>query len=226
MKHVIGNWKSQKTTAEGLQWLDKFATSYRPADNVKVGLAPTIVSLESLVAYAKKLGLHNFDFAVQDISPFPRGSYTGAVAADQVKGLAHYAIIAHVERQRYFHETLQDGLNKVSKAVDAGIIPIFCVESAATLSQLTSLGDMEIEMLLAYTPTDPGVSGMPEPIDKVREMLSRMKQAVPSAGLLYGGKISASNCAQYFALDGLDGLFVGEASLDAARFAEICNLAG
>lgn len=224
MKYIVANWKSQKTTADGRIWLEQFAALHRGDGGTRVILAPTLVSLEGLAESAKKLKLKNLFFAAQDISPFPRGSYTGAVAADLVQGVAQYAIIGHAERRRYFHESSQDILNKAGEAVDAGLIPLVCVEEAAQLVELTALAELDGEIFFAYTPHDPVVSGAAEPVEKVEEMAKRMQRALPQATILYGGAVTPQNSGTLLAAAGIDGLCVGQASLDAATFVAICNL--
>ncbi len=222
MKYITGNWKSNKTTVEGLRWLEQFAGIWHPVKDLSVVIAPPMVSIESLAAEAKRLRLEHFSFAAQDLSPFPRGSYTGAVAADLLKGVVQYAIVGHNERRRYFQESVQDALNKAAEAVDAGIVPLVCVADVAEVSRLSSLADLNGRVMLAYTPTDPAVSGIPESAEKIIAMVTRMKRAVPGATILYGGAVTAKNAAELLAVEGVGGLFVGKASLDPASFAEVC----
>ncbi|MBM9518421.1 triosephosphate isomerase [Desulforhopalus vacuolatus] len=225
MKYITGNWKSNKTTAEGLRWLEQFAGIWHPGKDLSVVIAPPMVSIESLAAEAKHLRLEHFFFAAQDLSPFPRGSYTGAVAADLLKGVVQYAIVGHNERRRYFQENVQDALNKAAEAVDAGIVPLVCVADVAEVSRLSSLADLNGRVMLAYTPTDPAVSGIPESAEKITGMVTRMKRAVPGAIILYGGAVTGKNAAALLAVEGVDGLFVGKASLDPANFAAVCAAA-
>jgi len=42
---------------------------------------------------------------------------------------------------------------------------------------------------------------------------------------LYGGSLNSRNAAAYLKIDGVAGLMVGTASLDAEEFARICNIA-
>jgi triosephosphate isomerase len=41
--------------------------------------------------------------------------------------------------------------------------------------------------------------------------------------ILYGGSVSAKNCAELLAATDVDGLLVGGASLDPVTWAEICR---
>ncbi len=225
-RYIFGNWKSHKTTAEGREWIEQFASLYRDSEARSIVLAPTLASLEGLAAFAADKKLTGLAFAAQDISPFPRGNYTGAVAADLVKAVAQYVIVGHAERRRYFHESVQDILNKASEAVDAGLTPLVCFEDAAQLSPLVvPLGDLDGKFLLAYTPHDPVVARAAEPVEKVAGMVARCRRSLGQTPLLYGGAVTRQNCGNYLDIDGIAGLFVGEASLDAASFAAICNCA-
>lgn len=228
MKHyIIANWKCHKTADQGRRWLDRFAGLYRPHPEVQVVVAPTLLSLETLAAHVARLGLDNFALAAQDISPFPRGGYTGAVAADMVTGLAGYAIIGHSERRRYFHETNVDVVNKVTEAADARLIPIVCVDSSQALAQLGALEDIDCqELLVAYTPVDPLSSNLPESPARVSEAIGHIRQLFSHRAVVYGGGLLPGNVGSYLEIPGLSGLFVGESSLDPETFAEICGQAG
>lgn len=223
-RYIFGNWKCYKTSEDGKIWLDSFGSLYRPHPDIQVAIAPTILSLENVAAHGAKLHLENFSFAVQDISPFPRGGYTGAVAADMVTSMAKYVIIGHSERRRYFHENTQDIVNKVTEAADTGLIPIVCVEDVNLLSQLSPLGDIECDQLIiAYTPVDAVNFNIAESPEKVTETIRRITHYFPSWPIIYGGSVTTENVLDYMGVDGLSGVFVGAASLDAASFANICN---
>lgn len=223
---VIGNWKCHKSSDAGRRWFDKFAAIYQPHPEVQVVIAPSMVSLESIAVHLKELSLTNVALAAQDISPFPIGSYTGAVAADMVKKMARYVIIGHSERRRYFHETTQDVMNKAIEAADAGLIPIICVDSSNAQSQLAALAGIECEQLLtAYTPVDELNFNIPESPAKVTETVKRIRLDFPAFPVIYGGSVSPGNARDYLQLPSLAGVFVGSSSLEPESFAEICNLA-
>ncbi len=225
-RYVIGNWKSHKTSDEGRRWFDKFAALYQPHSDVQVVVAPSMVSLESVANHVMSLNLDNVSLAAQDISPFPKGSYTGAVAADLVVKMARYAIIGHSERRRYFHETSQDVINKVTEAADSGLIPIVCVESLNALSQLAALGDIECQQcLIAYTPVDALNFNIPESPAKVVETAEHIRQMFPAYPVVYGGALTAGNAKDYLQFPALSGVFVGASSLEPETFADICNQA-
>ena len=225
-RYVIGNWKCHKSSAEGRRWLDRFAALYRPHQDVQVIVAPSLVSLESIAAHLEGLQLDNVSLAAQDISPFPKGSYTGAVAADMVTKMAGYAIVGHSERRRYFHETSQDVLNKVAEAADSGLTPIVCVDGSNTLAQLGGLADIECkQLLIAYTPVDALNFNISESPAKVVETVEHIRQRFPSSPIVYGGALLPGIVKDYLQLSSLSGVFIGSSSLEPEPFADICSQA-
>jgi triosephosphate isomerase len=223
-RFVIGNWKCHKTLVDARSWFDEFAKMYEPVPGLSVILAPSFVCLDGLSGYVRRLCLQNVSLAAQDISPFPKGAYTGAVAADLVKGMVDYVIVGHSDRRRYFHETSQDVANKVNETVDAGLVPIVCVDRPSAVSQLTALTDIDCEkMIIAYGPVDALNFRIPESPKEVIEATDLISRIHPNRPIVYGGSIIPENARLYASLAGISGLFVGAASLDAASFAAICD---
>lgn len=226
-KYVIGNWKSNKNKKSAQEWFSEFAGLYRPVAGLEVIVAPSFICLCSLSEYVQALELKNFSLAAQDVSPFPKGSYTGAVAADLIKGMVEYVIIGHSERRRYFHETSQDTANKMSETVAAGLKPIVCIDQPYAMSQLTALNDMDCdELLIAYGPTEAATTRIPEQPQRVAEAATFISQVQSKRPVVYGGSLMVDNADEYIALPELSGIFVGQSSLDAKSFAELCNKVG
>ncbi len=226
-KYVVGNWKSNKNKKDAQAWFSEFATLYTPVDGLEVIVAPSFICLCSLSEYVQALEIENLSLAAQDVSPFPKGSYTGAVAADMVKGMVDYVIIGHSERRRYFHETSQDTANKMAETVDAGLKPIVCIDQPYAMSQLTALHDIDCdEMILAYGPVEAMTARIPEQPKRVVEATQFISQVHPKRPVVYGGSLMVENVDEYIALPELAGIFVGQSSLDAASFAVLCNKVG
>jgi len=223
-RFLIGNWKSYKSLADAGKWLDEFAALYQPVTGLSVVIAPSFVCLDGLAGYLRELALPNVFLAAQDISPFPKGAYTGAVAADMVKGMVDYVIIGHSERRRYFHETAQDIVNKVHETEDAGFVPIVCIDKPEELMQLEAIRDMDCEnMIIAYSPVDALNFRIPESPKEVGKAAGLIAERRLTKTIVYGGSIDVENARQYVNIAGISGLFVGTASLQASSFAAICN---
>lgn len=226
-KYVIGNWKSNKNKKDAQAWFSEFASLYTPVDGLEVIVAPSFICLCSLSEYVQALEIENLSLAAQDVSPFPKGSYTGAVAADMVQGMVDYVIIGHSERRRYFRETSQDTANKMAEAVDAGLKPIVCIDQPYAMSQLTTLHDIDCdEMILAYGPVEAMTARIPEQPKRVAEATQFINQVHPKRPVVYGGSLMVENVDEYIALPQLAGILVGQSSLDAASFATLCNKVG
>ena len=218
-RYVIANWKSHKRFDDAKKWLDEFAGMYTAVEGLQIIIAPTFLSLEKLAEYINKLELENVALAAQDVSPFPKGSYTGAIAADLLKDMAEYVIVGHSERKRYFHETNLDIGNKVLETVDAGLVPIVCIDKPYAMSQLTVLNDIDTDdVILAYGPADALTSRIPESPEKVREAVEFISQVHPKWSIVYGGALHPDNAAVYAGIKGVAGLFAEIIQAVAASF--------
>jgi triosephosphate isomerase len=225
-KYIIANWKCHKNGIEGRRWFDRFADLYTSHPEVQVIVAPPVLLLENLASHLQQLGLVNVALAVQDVSPYPRGSYTGALAADMVSDLARYAIVGHSERRRYFHETNKDVANKAAEAIDARLIPIVCIDGTNALAQLGALEECgRDKLLVAYTFKEQAAKFAEAP-QKVTESVEHIKAMFSLWPIVYGGSVLPDNVRQYLVLPQVSGVFVGAASLDASAFADICRQAG
>lgn len=223
-KRILANWKSQMTPAAALAWFDRFNTIYTPHPEVEVIIAPPFPSLIPLREKIQQQGIRSVVLAVQDLSPFPMGAYTGAVAAEMVRDIVSYALVGHSERRRYFHETDREVANKVREARTAGITPILCVDEPYARGQLAALDEEDIDsLIIGYGPVQAVGLDTPQSPGRTAEVLVELGQLAPGRPILYGGSINGANAADYLELTGVAGLMVATASLDPEEFATICR---
>lgn len=214
---IIANWKSNKTIAEALFWVEEVGPLLQKKENVHVVVCPTFTELEE-VKKSVKVGNFPLWVGVQDLSPFPPGAYTGEESAEELKGLADLSIIGHSERRTNFGET--DGMvaQKVKRAKEAGIVPLVCVQSGDTLVPQGC-------SLVAYEPVFAIGSGNPDTPENANLVASKIKQKYPNVQVLYGGSVTSKVVRQFIEQEAISGVLVGGASLDAKEFIKLVKAA-
>lgn len=223
-RYLLANWKSHKTLTEAEAWLETFRRLHRPDPQLQVIIAPPVPFVVPLRRTLEKLNIPNLSLAVQDLSPFPFGAYTGAVAAEMVRDFAEYTLLGHSERRRYFHETHQEVANKVSEAVAAGIRPIVCVDLPYARESLAAITEEDAaKLIIGYGPVEAIGVDVPQTLGKAAAAVAEIQAMAPDRPILYGGSINRDNAAAYGQLQGISGLLVGAASLDPEEFAAIAR---
>lgn len=246
-KLIIGNWKMNLNTHEASLYLHKLANEIPVRRDVEVVLAPTLLALQSL---SLQIDRRQFKLAVQNLYWRDHGAYTGEVSASQLRGIADYALIGHSERRHVFNESDKDTRNKVQAAIRNHIYPVLCIGETASeraagethdilhdqlIGGLANVTSDELEkVIIAYEPVwaiGTGDNALPDDVVKaVAAIRSQIKHlygptAADTIRVLYGGSVKADSAADYLAIDGIDGLLVGGASLDGHAFSEIVKKA-
>jgi triosephosphate isomerase len=214
MRYLVGNWKSNKTLEESLAWLKEIReASISP--EVEVVICPPYPFLATLANDERRTT--SLKLGVQDVSPFPFGAYTGAIAAEMIKDWAHYAILGHSERRKYFHETHQEVANKVDRCVEAGIVPIVCVDEDYIDQQMAAIQNEHIKkIIIAYEPLSAIGSGDPDTPEHSVQVAQTIKdKAEFDVPVLYGGSVKPGNIQSFLSHQEISGALVGGASLDA-----------
>lgn len=207
-------------------WLERFGRLYKPHPQVEVIVAPAALYLLPLHQKLVQEQSGHLALAIQDLSPFPLGSYTGELAAEMVRELVEYAMLGHSERRRYFHETDLDVAKKIREARGANIKPIVCVDLPYARSQLAALSDEDLdELLIGYGPVEAVGINLPQTPARIQAALAEIRTIAPDRPILYGGSINQDNAGDYLDIPGVAGLMVGTASLDPEEFARICQMA-
>lgn len=146
----------------------------------------------------------------QDVHWEKSGAYTGEISAIMLKNLGiKYVIVGHSERKE------KDNIvNKKAKAcLRAGLVPIICIEKQKQI--INRLKDLRSGFIVAYEPAE---EEQPMDPDKALEMaIIIRKKAGLKTKVLYGGDVDENNCSDYK----LDGLLIGQASLDPKKFLKI-----
>jgi triosephosphate isomerase len=158
-------------------------------------------------------------------------------------------IIGHSERRQQFGETDPIINRKLKKALEVGLVPIFCLgetleerESGKTFEilqrqladGLKGLDFNEKNLIVAYEPVwaiGTGKNATPGQASEAHRFLREKLSAhvgTPAAQklrILYGGSVKAEIAGALFAEEEIDGALVGGASLKAVEFVEIVKKA-
>lgn len=221
---IIANWKSNKTIAEALDWISQVGSHVPKQDNLKVVICPIFSSLSEI---KKAITVSNFPLLVgaQDLSPFGVGAYTGEEPVGLLKGLIDLAILGHSERRKNFGETDEMIAKKVNQALENKIIPLLCVQDENTPVPVGC-------NLVAYEPVwaistgltnTPGAGRVDTP-EEANKVASFFKQKYGTdLEVIYGGSVDSSNVHGFIVQENINGVLVGNASLDAQEFVKICQ---
>ena len=246
-KLIIGNWKMNLGVGDASLYLHKLADMIPAQRTVDVVLAPTILTLQSL---SLQVNRRQFKLAAQNCYWRDQGAYTGEVSAAQLKGIADYVLIGHSERRYQFNETDKDIRAKVQAAMRNHLLPVLCVGETALersanetidvlhdqlvggLANITS--DELADLTIAYEPVwaiGTGENAMPKDVkfavSVIRKQISQLFGAkfAKEVRVLYGGSVNIDTAKSYLEIQGVDGLLIGGASLDAHQFAGIVDQA-
>ncbi len=246
---VVANWKMNLNTHEASTLLHRYHQHIATHRDIEVVVAPSLLSLQPL---SVEMDRHRFRLASQDAYFKDEGSYTGEVSFAMLRDLVHYGIVGHSARRVYFGETLEVIREKVAAAVRNGITPILCIgetkqeRDAGETKQvihdhlttaLKNITSDEIEnIVIAYEPIwaistfdgEPAKpSDMQKAIEYIRFQIKELygERAAKAVRVLYGGSVSDDDASVFLGIPGCDGVLVGAASLNYAKFTGIVDAA-
>ena len=245
---VAGNWKMNKTVAEARDLVSTMRARLGEIPNVEKVLCPPFIAIPALAALLEGSGI---GLGAQNLHWEEKGAFTGEVSPGMVKEFCRYVIIGHSERRAYFGETDESVNRKLHAALKMDLTPIVCVgetldqyesgKTAEVVRRQSSVGLAGIDsasaarIIVAYEPvwaigTGKASSGENANFvhqQVIRPALSELLGAenAQAIRILYGGSVTASNAAEFFAYPDIDGALVGGASLKPDEFVAITKAA-
>ena len=246
---IAGNWKMYKTTPEAVDTAQQLVALVADAADVDIMIAPVFTALDpvSQVVRDSRVAL-----GAQNLYWEKEGAYTGEISADMLLSAGcQYVIIGHSERRQYFGETDETVNQKIRAAIDAGLIPVFCVgetEAEREADQTFSVLDKQVKkgldkyfakdlgtLVIAYEPVwaiGTGKTATKEQAQDAHEYIRSLidqtfdQILAQSVRILYGGSVKPDNIAALMEMGDIDGALVGGASLDAESFSKIVKFKG
>ena len=241
---IAGNWKMNKTVAEGLALVSDLKIDLANVKEADIVVCPPFTALESV---SKAVLDSNLRLGAQNMSEHNFGAFTGEICAGMLKEFSvRYVILGHSERRQYQKES--DALiSKKALAVHgASLKPIVCVgellaerEAGQTekvletqvRGSLAGLNkDQMVETIIAYEPVWAIGTGKTATTQQaqdahafIRGLLVKLfdETVAKKVRVQYGGSVKPSNARELMSQPDVDGALVGGASLEARSFADI-----
>ena len=240
---IGGNWKLNGMPGDCIVFARELAAALPEGPLPEIVVAvPYLLVAEAAEAF-RNLPVR---VAVQNVSIYEAGAYTGEVSARQASaGGAVWTLVGHSERRQLFGDTDTATALRLQKALSAGLRVILCVgepeEVRADGGQDVWVTGQLAAALEGFDPAEAGRLAIAyEPIwaigtgrtatpadaqamaAHIRSVLThRLGKDGTSVPVLYGGSVSPENAGALLAGPDVDGALVGGASLKAASFAAI-----
>ncbi|MHA1550285.1 MAG: triose-phosphate isomerase, partial [Alphaproteobacteria bacterium] len=229
-KLICANWEMNLGRQDALMLVQELSENL--AENQKKALIVIHPSFLHIPEISEALAGTKISVGAQNCSAFEKGSHTGEVGAKQ---LAEYnlstVIVGHSERRKLF-ENNQIIKLKAEQSQKVGLTPIVCIgETSEEKSNGKTNSVLEKQLkescpnsgnyVIVYEPLwaiGTGKSASLSEIEKVISFIKTIKKDIP---VLYGGSVKPSNAGEILALENLDGVLVGGASLKADSFTKI-----
>jgi triosephosphate isomerase (TIM) len=247
---VVGNWKMHGGQAECLMLARAVVRDLKknPCRAV-VALAPPFTALGSV---GNAIRQAKVKLAAQNCHWHESGAFTGEISPGMLTDLGcEYVILGHSERRHLFGEGDEMIAHKVIAAIARNLRVILCVGETLEerrrgltakiiarqlRSALKGFTKDAIEKLeIAYEPVWAIGTGQNATTTQVNQVHRRIRKLLrASFGLsmgsrvriLYGGSVKPENAGELAALDEVDGLLVGGASLKGETFLPIVRVFG
>ena len=247
-KLIAGNWKMNKTSAEGVTLTKDIAEVIGREGSVDIVVCPPFTALESVGRALEGLSIK---LGAQNMSAEKSGAFTGEVSAEMLRALfVTHVILGHSERRTLFGETDAVINKKTLAALANQLKPILCVgetlaerEAGATLAVVqrhveSGLQGVTAEQItsvvIAYEPVwaigtgKVATTAQAQEVHAfIRDLLTKLYGAplAQKVRILYGGSMKPSNAPELLAEKDIDGGLIGGASLEARSFIDLVKAA-
>ncbi|MFT4111085.1 triose-phosphate isomerase family protein [Propionicimonas sp.] len=174
----------------------------------------------------------------QDLCQEDRGAFTGEVSGTDLRSAGCSLVeVGHAERRSIYDESDELVAAKLRAALRNHLVPLLCVgereqsapdaaavECARQVLDATAGGTGE-EVWIAYEPVWAIGAPQPAPVEYVREVCTRLREALsdrlPQLAILYGGSAGPGLLGRLWPT--VDGLFLGRFAHDPEAFLAVAD---
>ncbi|MFT4511544.1 MAG: triosephosphate isomerase [Planctomycetota bacterium] len=242
--YIAGNWKMNLDRSKSLDLVKTVKGRIGDGSNKEVAFfVPSIYLADvSAVAQGSPLGVGGQNMWHED-----HGAFTGELAPRMLREVgADRVLIGHSERRIIFKEPEDWMARKLRAALDIDLQPIFCIgekleerkanRTDRVLKKQLESGFERVKpedahrITVAYEPVWAIGTGETATLEQVEQAHATIRKWLTSklgeeeaetVRILYGGSVKPDNAKDIMALDPVDGLLVGGASLQAETFLPI-----
>ena len=223
------NFKTNHTRQSTREYLGKLQAQLtlkkNPQDEVYI--FPPLTALDDYESA-------DFTVGTQNAYPVENGAFTGEVGLDQLAEFnINTILIGHSERRDILGESQEEVAKKFAFFKEQGFKIIYCIGESLEVreegieavmehlvSQFEGIDTTYENFVVAYEPIWAIGTGRTASVEEITETHNALKKVVDKP-LLYGGSVKGANIAEIAAIENVNGVLVGGASLKTETFLEL-----
>jgi len=248
---IVANWKMNLVGPSAKNLAKNIKEQSQGINDMDIVLCPSFLDIEAIAEILKDQKILKLFLGAQDCFWKLKGNFTSGISPAYLKSMGcDYVILGNSERRKYFQETDEMVNHKVQASLLAGLTPIICVgetmeerkkgiKDYIVLGQISSaLKGINLraiqKIVIAYEPVwVMGSTQIIEPEEAIymhKIIMQRMIELYPlplvnnNIRFIYGGSVNSENMDSFFEKGLTDGFLIGQASLEADEFINMCSL--
>jgi len=222
------NFKTNHTRQSTREYLGKLQPQLiKKNPNDKVYIFPPLTALDDYES-------SDFTIGTQNAYPINNGAFTGEVGVEQLSEFnINTILIGHSERRDILGEAQEDIAKKFAFFKEQNFEIIYCIGESLEVreqgieavmehlvSQFEGIDTNYDNFVVAYEPIWAIGTGRTASVEEITQTHDALKKIVDKP-LLYGGSVKGANIAEISAIENVDGVLVGGASLKTETFLEL-----
>ncbi len=244
-KIIIANWKLNGNLKFIKKYFKILKKNIKKEINYEISISPPILYLQYINKIIKNIKY--LTLTSQNIDIHSNGPYTGEISGLMLNDIGiKYTLIGHSERRKFHNEDNKIIFNKIKSSIKNKIIPILCIGENINdyinknsekvcknqLKYLIKNNNKKIfnNIIIAYEPIwaiGTGKTANINHINKIHKYIKKYikrKEITNNINVIYGGSIKYKNAKEIIKQKYIDGLLIGNSSLNINEFIKIINI--